>query len=219
MDTQSTKKNSISEIIKVYDNKIVKLYCWARFMILRKRFLDEIGQYLPREGHVLDIGCGFGLFSLYFAQNLGKLAITGIDINTDRIDAARMAAQKLNVINVQYEIGDAISYSLESKYDSIYMLDIVHHIPREAVRPLLARLHSVLTDKGKLIIKDVQTKPKYKLLFTWLLDKLMNWRATPHYWEKHELSKTLQNLGFEVYTHNMNDILPYPHIIYICLKN
>ena len=34
------------------------------------RFLEEIEQYLPDHGTILDLGCGFGLFSLYIAARM-----------------------------------------------------------------------------------------------------------------------------------------------------
>ncbi len=79
----------IAEIISVYDSKIVKAYCWGRFKIMHQQFLDEIGQYLPESGQILDMGCGFGLFSLYYAKKFPGLSIIGIDINEARIQMAQ----------------------------------------------------------------------------------------------------------------------------------
>ena len=87
--------NHIATVINAYDSKIVKAYCWGRFKILRQSFLEEIGQYLPSSGTVLDIGCGFGLFSLYYAKRFPHLNILGIDYNSKRIEMARRAASKL----------------------------------------------------------------------------------------------------------------------------
>ena len=39
--------DTIRRIIRAYDDPVVRAYCWVRFGILRQRFLDEIGQYLP----------------------------------------------------------------------------------------------------------------------------------------------------------------------------
>jgi hypothetical protein len=58
----------LAQIVRAYDDPVVHAYCWGRFGILRQRFLSEIGQYLPPEGLVLDVGCGFGLFSLYYVR-------------------------------------------------------------------------------------------------------------------------------------------------------
>jgi SAM-dependent methyltransferase len=54
-----------------------------------QRFLDEIGQYLPERGRVLDLGCGFGLFSLYYASVHPGLRLEGLDRNPRRIAMAR----------------------------------------------------------------------------------------------------------------------------------
>ena len=48
--TASMHSATVKRIIRAYDDPIVRAYCWARFGILRQRFLDEIGQYLPDEG-------------------------------------------------------------------------------------------------------------------------------------------------------------------------
>ena len=68
---------AIRSVIRAYDDPIVRAYCWGRFWILRQRFLDEIGQYLPARDRVLDLGCGFGLFSLYYASAHPALTVEG----------------------------------------------------------------------------------------------------------------------------------------------
>ena len=76
---------AVLNVIRAYDDWIVRGYCWGRFWILRQRFLDEIGQYLPERGRVLDLGCGFGLFSLYYASVRPGLRLEGFDRNPRRI--------------------------------------------------------------------------------------------------------------------------------------
>jgi predicted RNA methylase len=98
---------TVKRIIRAYDDPIVRAYCWVRFGILRQRFLDEIGQYLPEAGPVLDIGCGFGLFSLYYAATGPRRLLRGLDLDTRRIALARRAAGRLGLDNVAYEVGDA----------------------------------------------------------------------------------------------------------------
>ena len=210
--------DNIGKIIRVYDSGIIRAYCWIRFKILHLRFLEEIGQYFPRSGNILDIGCGFGLFSMYYAKTFPNLNITGIDINSKRIQIAQRAAQKLSLENVSYEVSNATSIEYESSLDCVYMLDIIHHIPRTAVIPLLENIYSRLHNGCRLIIKDVETKPVWKMWFSYALDKLMDRKADVNYWAQPELKKMLTDVGFQVYHHSMLDILPYPHIIYICEK-
>ena len=74
----SSSEAAVKRIVAAYDDPIVRIYCTIRFMILRLRFLDEIGQYLPPSGQVLDVGCGFGLFALHFAMQNPALRIRAL---------------------------------------------------------------------------------------------------------------------------------------------
>lgn len=210
------RSETIRSIIRAYDDPIVRAYCWVRFWILRQRFLDEIGQYLPAEGPVLDIGCGFGLFSLYYAATGRQRFIRGIDLDARRIAIARRAAARLGIENVAYEEGDARGFKGEGSFAAAYMLDIVHHVPPETVPPLLAELRRCLDPGGVLLVKDVDTRPAPKRWFTWALDRAMSPRTPVRYWSAEELTEALEACGFRVRRHLMVDLLPYPHVLYIC---
>ena len=210
------RREAITRVVSAYDDPVTRAYSRARFVILRQRFLDEIGQYLPTEGDVLDIGCGFGLFSLYYAQLLPGARFHGVDLDPRRIARARRAAACLGLANVDYTVGDAREYRASVEHRAAYMLDIVHHIPEEAVRPLLEQMAKVLPTGGRLLIKDVDRRPAYKRWFTHLLDKVMDPSTPVRYWDAEALTRLLGEVGFSVHRHLMVDFLPYPHILYIC---
>jgi len=210
------RSEPILNVIGAYDDRIVRAYCWGRFWILRQRFLDEIGQYLPPAGRVLDLGCGFGLFSLYYASVRPTLSIEGVDLNPRRIAMARKAALALGLANARYEVGDVMDFRGGRIFDAAYMLDIVHHIPADAVRPLLEQMAKALPPGGRLLVKDVDSRPAYKRWFTHALDWLMDPRSPVRYWSAEELQGLLEDVGFTVYRHLMVDFLPYPHILYVC---
>lgn len=208
----------LSAIVKAYDSPVVRAYCWGRFRILHQRFLSEIGQYLPQEGHILDVGCGFGLFSLYYARQRPDLQLLGIDKNATRIEMAQRAADRLGLTNVRYAVDDARTVTLDTPLDGAYMLDIIHHIPPDAVEPLLRQVHARLGPDGRLVVKDIERFPAYKRLFTLLLDKAMEPSAPVHYWDRSEVLSLLDRLGFEAHSHSMVDLLPYSHVLYVGRK-
>jgi 2-polyprenyl-3-methyl-5-hydroxy-6-metoxy-1,4-benzoquinol methylase len=212
------RSDTIRRVVRAYDDPVVRAYCWARFAILRQRFLDEIGQYLPTTGVVLDIGCGFGLFSLYYASAAPGRFMRGVDLNHRRIALARRAAARLGLENVAYEEADAREFKGDTEVAAAYMLDIVHHVPPAAVPPLLRQLHRAVMPGGTLLVKDVDTRPAAKRWFTWALDTLMDPRAPVHYWPADELTETIGQAGFSVRRHLMVDVLPYPHILYVCTR-
>jgi 2-polyprenyl-3-methyl-5-hydroxy-6-metoxy-1,4-benzoquinol methylase len=209
-------KDPVRAITRSYESPVIRLYCKVRFTILRQPFLEEIGQYLPHRGRVLDLGCGFGLFSLYFAASAPERRITGIDLNARRVEFARKSAAKLGLGNVCYEAGDVLEWDSRERFDAIYLLDLVHHLPAAQVPPFLAKVRARLKEGGVLVVKDVAPTPRYKMLFTLILDRLMVGMEPIRYWPPRELAAVLQRLGFEVVKHRMTDILPYPHILYVC---
>jgi SAM-dependent methyltransferase len=208
--------DAVKRIIRAYDDPVVRAYCWARFVILRQRFLDEIGQYLPEEGPVLDIGCGFGLFSLYYAATGPRRLLRGLDLDPRRVAQARRASARLGLDNVVYDTGDARHFKGDAEVCAAYMLDIVHHVPPASVPPLLRALRRSLPVGGRLLVKDVDTRPAPKRWFTWLLDRAMAPATPVHYWSAEALSQALTEAGFAVHRHLMVDLLPYPHVLYVC---
>jgi SAM-dependent methyltransferase len=209
------RSEAIRSVIGAYDDRIVRAYCWGRFGILRQRFLDEIGQYLPDRGRVLDVGCGFGLFSLYYASVNPSLELAGIDRSPRRVAMAAAAARRLGLPNARYEVGDALDFRGGELFDAIYMLDIVHHIPASTVRPLLEQLGKALPAGGRLLVKDVDRFPSWKRWFTHALDLAMDPGSPVHYWDANDLQALLTDVGFKVYRHLMVDFLPYPHVLYV----
>jgi 2-polyprenyl-3-methyl-5-hydroxy-6-metoxy-1,4-benzoquinol methylase len=206
-----------SAICRSYSNPLVKTYARIRFQILRQRFLDEIGQYLPEEGNILDVGCGFGLFSLYFAHTPGR-RLCGFDLNGGRVAAARTAAGKLGLSNVEFHKGDARAIYRRDQVDAVFMLDIVHHVPPEDVVPLISQIAVMLRPGGVFLLKDVADRPMLKRWFTWILDKAMDYRTPVKYWSIDNLREALQSHFGSVHVHQMVDYLPYPHVLYICRK-
>ena len=104
------------------------------------------------------------------------------------------------------------------RFDAAYMLDIVHHIPPHAVRPLVERVARTLPEGGRLLVKDVDRHPAYKRWFTLALDKMMDPAAPVRYWGTEELQTLLEEVGFDVHRHLMVDVLPYPHVLYIARR-
>ena len=196
----------------------MRAYCSVRFLILRQAFLSAIGAHIPQTGVVLDVGCGFGLFALYFAASRPGVEIVGFDLSERRVHMARAAAAKLGIGNARFHIGDAATFRLDYPVAAAYMLDLVHHIPAPAVAGLLSSIARQLPPGGRLVIKDIEPSPAFKLAFTWLLDKVMDYRAPVRYWAPDEIEPLLASLQFVVERRRLPDYLPYPHVMYVGTK-
>jgi cyclopropane fatty-acyl-phospholipid synthase-like methyltransferase len=193
----------------------VRAYCVVRFQIINLNMLHVLSLCLRGHRRVLEIGCGFGLFGCYFAARDTRVAWRGLDLNAGRIDMARRAARRLELDNAQFEVGDARDIlALDGQYDAVLMMDLLHHIPDDSKRQLLHAVLKSLAPGGSLIVKDVTRDPSWKLFFTWVLDVAMTMGFEMWYWSPGQLRQAVPP-EFEIESYPLNDLLPYPHIVYV----
>jgi len=95
---------------------------------------------------ILDVGCGVGTMSLYFAAHGAQ--VSGIDISPRAISIAQAAAKDLGLKNVSSEVGEVKKGT--AKFDLILCSEVVEHVPDQL--GFLKILRSHLKDNGKLIL-------------------------------------------------------------------
>lgn len=217
-DNQNAKRKLRTQIIAAYSG-IIRLYAFVRFKIIHLRFLEEIEQYLPNAGTILDLGCGFGLFAMYMALCKPNARVIGLDVNARRLHIAQNAAAKLGIRNVSFQRQDLRDWRPDQTIAGAYALDVFHHIPVESGNRLLDDLSAHIEPGGRFLLKDIDTTPRAMLWFTYLLDVLMSPRDDFFYRSASEWQRQLGASGFTpIYLHYLWDILPYPHILLICDK-
>jgi 2-polyprenyl-3-methyl-5-hydroxy-6-metoxy-1,4-benzoquinol methylase len=195
---------------------IERAYAMARFGILRQKLLAMMNLLLPDEGAILDVGCGFGLFSSYLALMAPGRRIVGVDPSARRIRMARKVAQRLALPRQTYLEGTVESARPKGPFDGIFMLDVLHHVPPQAQLGLLADLRRLLAPGGVLVIKEVTTDRPFKLWFTEMLDRAMvGWDEPLAYRHHLEWADHLRELDLHTRVVRVPDILPYPHVVLI----
>lgn len=209
---------AIARVVGAYHEPLVRAYSWARFKIFRQRFLEEIGQYLPERGRVLDIGSGFGLFALYYASRSPARTVVGMDLSSRRVATARRAAAELGLSNAQFDVGDARTMGQLEPFDAVYVLDVLHHIPRDVVPQVIREVHAALPAGGVFVVKDLDTQPAWQRVFAHVLDVAMSPSSPPHYWSQDDMTVELTRAGFTVKRHVLIDYLPYPHVLFVATK-
>jgi SAM-dependent methyltransferase len=198
---------------------VERAYAEVRFSIFRPKLLSVMDLLLTDEGRILDVGCGFGLFAAYFGQTHRRRAIVGVDPDARRVALAARVASSLDLVHHEFHVGDVRSAPLEGPFAAAYVLDVMHHIPARDQRGVLERLRELLVPGGVLLIKDITTEPRYELLFTELLDRVMvGWNEELAYRHHKEWGAMLAELGFKVRIVRVPDVLPYPHVVIAATK-
>jgi 2-polyprenyl-3-methyl-5-hydroxy-6-metoxy-1,4-benzoquinol methylase len=129
---------------------------------------SDITEFIPRKGNVLDAGCGYGFLTHILAQTRPDCHITGIDINAKRVDKA--AGSVTPGEHVAFIRGDLTRNIYRGTYAAIICFDLLHHIPKNAQYNVIMLLVEHLSPHGFLIVKEIDTAPKWKYACNYLHD-------------------------------------------------
>jgi 2-polyprenyl-3-methyl-5-hydroxy-6-metoxy-1,4-benzoquinol methylase len=108
---------------------------------------------IPHDARLgLDCGCGDG--SLAEAAARRGLQMIGIDLAPQMIALAESRAEPS--LQIDFRVADIMTVSLApASFDVVISVNVVHHLPLEAILPRLAAL---VAPGGRLIIQDVVTR-------------------------------------------------------------
>jgi cyclopropane fatty-acyl-phospholipid synthase-like methyltransferase len=114
---------------------------WPRLERVRAFVVD-----LPRNSHVLDLGCGNGVPA---TRELARLhQVVGIDISPEQI-----ARAKSNVPAATFVCGDVRTADLpDDSFDAIVALYLVDNVPRQDYPALFEKLARCLRSGGRLLL-------------------------------------------------------------------
>ncbi len=117
---------------------------------LDKEFLQTL-----TGNHIIDLGCGPGLYTSKLAQ-LGY-EVSGIDLSKNSIQYAKKLAKKLD-LSIKYQVGNYLDWRSYQKYDAVTLIynDYGTFNPLQR-RIILENVHEALKPGG-LFIFDVITK-------------------------------------------------------------
>ncbi|MBW2003224.1 MAG: class I SAM-dependent methyltransferase [Deltaproteobacteria bacterium] len=121
-------------------------------------FYDVFTKTKAKKARVLDIGCGFGLMSIFF-QNFGAAEVIGVDVNDEKITGFKTLLEILGLENgsIKAEFGDTlnIGYS-DEEFDVIIANDVLSHVRDLGV--FLEEVRRLLRPDGRLYIYDDNNK-------------------------------------------------------------
>lgn len=97
------------------------------------RFFSLLGEgtsaELLRNRTVLDLGCGFGGRTVYYARHCAARRVEGIEITPSIVERCNALARRLGADNVSFQVGQAenLPYDDES-FDTVISFDVLEHV-------------------------------------------------------------------------------------------
>lgn len=180
---------------------------------------------IPREGRLVDVGCGRGILLalLATARELrsttspppswripsDRLELVGIELRAKPAEVAREALGEA----ARIESGDASDTPLPSA-DAVLLLDVLHYLSREAQDRLLERVARALRPGGVVVIREADAGGGVSFWLTRAAERLCalargHWRQRFHYRSAEAWSALLRRHGLEVDDRPMSSGTPY----------
>ncbi|NTV84021.1 MAG: methyltransferase domain-containing protein, partial [Bacteroidales bacterium] len=139
------------KLIKNYIFKGPVLEWYLKVKIRLENNFELFHRYLPKEGQITDIGCGYGFldYMLNFLSEGRK--ITGIDYDREKIEVANNCPAKND--RLEFIFGDALEAAIPVS-KGIILADVLHYFPEHEQEKLIIRCIEKLDKGGVLIIRD-----------------------------------------------------------------
>jgi len=120
-----------------------KMKCDPMFAVL--------DQVVPRAGHILDLGCGYGIATHWLASFTDTRTFFGMDYDENKIRVAQRTAPEN--ARIQFALADVLTceYPL---CDTVLLLDVLHYWQLEKQQMILTKARKALRPGGKLILRD-----------------------------------------------------------------
>ena len=126
-------------------------YAEAEWINKPTLFAQSLVEYLPKEGRLLDLGCGQGQDSRFFAEQ--GFEVTGSDLSSEGISYAQKKLPeelKDKVVFVEGDSSKPLPYENES-FDVVYSHLALHYFDKEATLRVFDEIYRVLKP-GSLVI-------------------------------------------------------------------
>jgi len=182
---------------------------------------------VPKDGDVLEVGCGHGLLSLYLGLASVSRHVVGVDIDGAKIAEAKEAAGHLHPseADVSFEAVDA-GYVPEGAWDAIVIADVLYLLPEGEEQSLLQRAARALRPGGVLVVKEMGLTPRWKL--TWnrlqetLATRVFDVTATTSsgltFVDPDRMSSWLTDEGLNVTHRGVDSGYPWPHHLIVARR-
>ncbi len=174
---------------------------------------EKLEQLIPKKGFIIDLGCGYGIFSNFLGLTGPKRQILGIELDSEKIKFANRG-----VANVKFLEADITKITLK-KAGAILLIHVLHHLNSfQEQEKLLTECKKKLTRNGELIIAEVDKKPFFKFILGRLADFLLYPGDKIYYRFPDEFGRLFTKLGFKAKIIKADKGKPFAHVIYVLEK-
>jgi 2-polyprenyl-3-methyl-5-hydroxy-6-metoxy-1,4-benzoquinol methylase len=165
--------------------------------------LDAVVAAIPREGSLLDVGCGHGLIANEVALRNPAARVLGIDLSETKIAAAQGSVGSRP--NLEFRLAPLATLG-ESGFDAVSLIDVLYLVPGPSWDSFLTDCLQKLKPGGVFVLKEIGTAPRWKFerlkLQEFVSTRILRITKgeTMHFESAEALGLRLSRIGFEAVT-------------------
>lgn len=167
-----------------------RLFAWFKMRL--DPMFHRLAEFLPGDGTVLDIGCGFGIAATWTLARSSRLRVIAIEPDEDRVDVARF------VLGTGGEVhqGGAPEALPDAPVSAVLCLDVIHHLDDEALHRTLSHIRAHLLPGGRLILRATVPNPGRAPFYRWFeTRRLAMHRLKPCYRSRESVTTAMAKVG------------------------
>ncbi len=171
---------------------------FARWKIYLDPMFPRLAAFVNNPRRILDVGCGYGVPSVWLLELFPTATVTCIDPDDERI---RVAGRALGTRG-EASTGRAPDLGeLPGGADTVLILDVIHMLDDDPLRRTLGILHDKLIPGGRFVLRA--TVPLFRVS-PWMrrLKEILPRRHRPslHYRTREKLEAMIREAGFAIQT-------------------
>jgi len=189
-----------------YDEKYSGIeYYWGKTP--SKSCYKVLETYPPvKTVRLLDIGCGEGRNSVFFARN--GYIVTAFDLSDKGVEKTKRIAEETGV-KIDVFKADIINYRLSEKFDILFSTGSLHYIPAELREEIFQNYKEHTSDNGLNVFSVFVKKP--------FISKAPDGETTSQKWISGELMTYYHDWKIEFSTEDIFDCMsggiPHKHAV------
>lgn len=138
----------------------VRAHVWGRWASCP---FPRVAARVPDRGRILEVGCGYGLFSCHLAMTGLQREVCGVDVDVRKIVHAKFAGERAAEHGARAEFHLTPPGEVpEGPWDAVVIVDVLYLLDPDAQAGLLRSCAEQLGLGGVLVVKEMGASPRWK---------------------------------------------------------